>query len=69
MQLTDQLKQKIDAMSYESLLREWRFAPIGSSMFQGESGDYFAARMAELRKCPDGDLEHVMASKSIGWTR
>lgn len=63
MQLTPENKSIIDGKSYESLLSHWRNAPIGDAWFQDETGDYWAARMAELRAGAD----HVIASKSIGW--
>lgn len=69
MKLTDELKADIDAKTYVSLLRTWRFAPSGDEMFQGESGDYWAKRMKELRSQPGGDEMHTRASKSIGWGR
>ena len=65
MNLTPELKARIDAMSYEALLAQWRHAPIGTGLFQGESGEYFTKRMAELRARPETD--HVAASKSVGW--
>ena len=34
-------KERIDRMSYEEMLRIWRFAPFGNPMFQGKAGDYF----------------------------
>ena len=67
MDLTPELKKQIDSRSYESLLQEWRFAPSGKPIFQGESGKYFGDRMAELRAQPGGNERHVSASKSIGW--
>ena len=67
MDLTAELKDNIDAKSYEVLLSRWRTAPVGASMFQGESGVYWGKRMAELRSQPGGDERHVAASKSIGW--
>ncbi len=67
MKLTPELKAKIDAMPYEELLHSWRFASSGTEMFQGETGDYWAGRMKELREQPGGDARHVAASKSIGW--
>lgn len=67
MDLTSEVKAKIDAMDYESLLRKWRFAPVGDPMFQGESGKYFGERMAELRREPGGAERHTAASKSIRW--
>ena len=53
-------------MSYEQLLSQWRNAPIGSQMFQGESGAYFAERM-KVKRNEEGDDAAVAASKSIGW--
>ena len=67
MKLTPELKASIDALSYEELLREWRFAPSGSPKFQDETGAYWLKRMSELRNQPGGHEEAVRASKSIGW--
>lgn len=67
MELTPELKEEIDKMSYESLLRHWRTAPVGDPWFQGETGEYWKSRMGELRSLPGGNSEHVRASKSIGW--
>ena len=64
MQLTQELKEQIDAMSYEDLLREWRFASVGDERFCGVSGDYWRDRMLKLRK--DG-VDHTAASKRVGW--
>lgn len=69
MKLTDELKAKIDAKTYEQLLDRWRNAPIGDPIFQGETGEYWGKRMKELRSQPGGDSKHVAASKSIGWDR
>jgi len=63
MDLTEENKKTIDAMSYEGLLSKWRFAPSGDPWFQGETGEYWGKRMNELRKTSD----HVAASKRIGW--
>ena len=65
MDLTEENKKHIDNMSYEELLRRWRFAPVGDPWFQGETGKYWGDRMAELRKTSD----HVGASKRIGWEK
>jgi hypothetical protein len=62
--LTDTLKKRIDAMDYQEMLSKWRFASMGDPMFQGESGDYFAQVMREKR---EAGVDHVGASKSIGW--
>jgi len=59
-------KKQIDGMSYESMLRLWRTAPVGHPMFQGETGDYFSKVMAEKR-AQVGPEAHTQASKNIGW--
>jgi hypothetical protein len=64
MKLTDKNKQYIDSLSYVSLLSKWRFAPVGDPYFQGETGEYWAKRMGELR---NKGADHVKASKTIGW--
>lgn len=65
MKLTPEMKAEIDAMSYEDLLRGWRFAKIGDERFQGEVGEYWGKRMFGLR---DADpAAAVAASKRIGW--
>ena len=68
MELTEDLKKLIDKMSYESLLRKWRFdTPGTNSIFAGDSGEYYAERMAELKASdPAGAVD---ASKRIGWER
>lgn len=67
MNLTPELKSQIDSMTYRQLLERWRNGPLGDEMFQGESGNYWAKRMADLRSQPGGDAQHTAASKSIGW--
>lgn len=64
--LTPEAKAEIDAMTYEQLLRKWRFATLGNPMFQGERGSYFADRMSELRRKIGHDAA-VQASKNVGW--
>lgn len=65
MKLTDEVKAKIDAMSYEQLLRMWRHTYAGNPMFEGESGEYFAKRMQEQK--PEDVAEVVRISKQVGW--
>ena len=65
MELTEKNKKIIDDKSYESLLSKWRFAPSGDPWFQGETGDYWGKRMAELKTKDTGAA--VRASKNIGW--
>ena len=65
MDLDIEMKAHIDGMNYKTLLRRWRFAPSGDPMFQGETGDYWGRRLAELRARDPGAA--VEASKDIGW--
>ena len=51
--MNPELKASIDAMSYESMLYRWRFAPFGDPFFQGEAGKYFAEVMSEKKKSAD----------------
>ena len=64
MELTEKNKAHIDSLSYEGLLRHWRFAQAGDPWFQGATGTYWQQRMGELRKA---GADHVGASKTIGW--
>ena len=61
MDLTPEIKQHIDGMKYEALLRLWRFNSAGDTWFQGETGKYWGERMAVL-KARDPDAA-VSASK------
>jgi len=63
--LTEKNKKHIDSLSYEGLLRHWRFAPAGDPWFEGETGAYWSERMAELAKGADT----VGASKRLGWEK
>ena len=65
--MTPEQKAYIDSLNYEQLLSQWRFAPIGDTRFQGESGEYWGKRMAELRNADPAGA--VQASKNIGWDR
>lgn len=62
----EEMKEWIDAASYEQLLSKWRNAPAGNPFFQGEIGQYYSRVMAEKRD-EVGNAEHVRVSKSIGW--
>jgi hypothetical protein len=66
--LTEELKKKINSMSYEQLLRHNRFASAGDPMFVGEVGEYFIRVIAERRQII-GDAEHTATSKLIGWEK
>lgn len=66
MELTPENKAHIDGLTYEQLLGQWRFAPVGDPWFRGETGKYWGERMNELRNQPGGNDKHVAASKTIG---
>ena len=63
MKLTPELKQSIDNMDIESLLRRIRNSPCGDEMFQGESGEYWMERYAKMRN--DDPVAAIQASKNI----
>ena len=63
MELTKELKQQLDNMSYRDMLEKWRYAPVGAAVFQGESGEYFRKVMLEKKE----KVNHVAASKDVGW--
>ena len=65
--MTDKEKAWIDSASYEKLLSKWRFAVVGDSMFQGETGRYYSEVMA--RKKAENNAVAVATSKRIGWER
>jgi hypothetical protein len=65
-QTAEQLKKQIDTMSYEDLLRRWRFAESGDPLFVGEVGHYYQETMRRKR-AEVGDAAHTAASKRIGW--
>ena len=62
--MTEEQKNKIDAMSYEQLLSQWRYAPIGDPMFKGECGTYYKDVM-DKKKQEIGDGAAVNISKKI----
>lgn len=66
--MDEAMKARIDAMTYEQLLRQWRFAPLGDPMFQGEQGEYYSTRM-EDKRLEVGPEEHTRVSKLIGWVK
>ena len=65
MDLTPDVKRKIDKMNYAELLAHWRFAPSGDPMFRGDSSKYFSDRMNKLRVANPSAA--VAASKLVGW--
>lgn len=65
MKLTDAIKTQIDGMSYEDVLRRWRFSPPGDLFFQGATRKYCADRMAELYAADPAAARS--ADKRVGW--
>jgi hypothetical protein len=65
MDLTEENKAYIDSLSHRDLLARWRYAPVGDEWFQGETGEYWGKRMAELKA--QDPAQAVADSKSIGW--
>jgi len=63
--MIETLKAWIDSVTYEELLRKWRFAPSGDPMFQGKLGKYYKDKMAQRRDEIPHE-EQVRASKNIG---
>lgn len=57
-------KQWIDQASYTDMLRKVRYAPLGDSLFTGETGKYFMTVMESKKPSPE---EHTAISKLIGW--
>lgn len=61
-----QYKDWIDNVSYESMLRRWRFTPIGESSpwFHGDIGTYYIQIMLDKRNADQFGAIH--ASKRVG---
>lgn len=57
------IKKRIDSMSYEQMLTEWRFSPPGHPYFTGKVGEYFGKVMKEKKE----KVDHVQISKDVGW--
>ena len=64
MKLTKENKHYIDSLSYEELLRKWRFAPSGNKWFQGETGEYWGNRMHEMK---EKESNPALISRKVGW--
>jgi hypothetical protein len=50
MDMTKKLKLRIDKMTFKEMLSMWRYAPMGSRIFMGESFKYFTYKMMALSK-------------------
>lgn len=66
--MTPEIKAWIDNATYESLLRRWRFAPVGDPVFQGDVGQYYTKAMKRKRDELDPD-DQVAVSKFVGWEK
>jgi hypothetical protein len=66
--MKDSLKKTIDEMTYAEMLKENRFAPLGSELFMGETGLYFAEVMSE-KENELADGERKLICKTIGWEK
>jgi len=66
--MTPKQKTQINEMTYEEMLRRWRFAPAGDPLFAGDTGDYFEKVMQEKKQAA-GPGAAVAISKGIGWGR
>ncbi len=64
--MSTEQKKWIDGASYEQLLRRWRFASAGDSIFHGEIGTYYYRKLREKR-AEVGAVEHTRLSNVIGW--
>lgn len=63
--MTPEDKKWIDEAPLYQLLGAWRYHPAGSSLFQGDTGEYYSKVMFKKRK--ENNQEWVNASKTIGW--
>ena len=64
--MTTKEKRAIRRMTYEELLRLWRFAPAGDAMFQGENCDYVRDVLGRKR-AEIGTSGAIEVSKRVGW--
>jgi hypothetical protein len=61
-ELTDKVRREIDALTHESMVSLWRFAPAGHPYFvRGPVFDYFKARLDGF-----GGIT-PQTSKAVGW--
>jgi len=64
--LTDEDREWIDNADYITMLRRWRTAPAGDSIFCGITGRYFMD-VIKRKKAELTEVEQVVASKHVGW--
>lgn len=67
--MTEQeMREWINAASYEQLLAKWRFEPVGSPWFQGRVGRHFEKVMA-MRRAGTPFEERIAISKRLRFGR
>lgn len=66
--MSEEIKQKIDSLSYEDMLRIIRFTRAGHYWCTGETGDYFFERYTKLKSAMPEE-EKVRISKAVGWDK
>ena len=62
----DGMRDWIDNVDYEILLRRWRFAKSGDKFFQGEIGEYYDNIMRE-KGLKLSSADRVRINKLVGW--
>ena len=62
--MTPDQREWIDNASYEQLLQKCRYAPVGDTMFVGDTSSHFMATMAR-RKEEVGPTEAAATSKRV----
>lgn len=63
--ITKEHKTWIDEAKLIPLLRKWRHGLVGDSIFEGETGEYFAKRLFGFREADPAAW--TAASKLVGW--
>ncbi len=48
MDISHEMKARIDSMSQEAMCRHWRFSKVGDPLFQPPNGEYFEKRFKEI---------------------
>jgi hypothetical protein len=61
-----QHKEWIDEATYKELLTRWRNASVGDTIFQDDTGTYYAKVMAQ-KKALIPPEQAIAVSKQIGW--
>ena len=64
--MTEDQKKWIDNASYMELLKRWRFSIAADTIFQEDTGTYYATVMNQ-KKSELSPGEQVATSKAIGW--